>query len=201
MKLPEKLDDNLIVKVGTNNMARKSGGRERLDHASIRRIAGQILDLRASGLYVSLVSSGAVSAGMEATGTPVRPNKDDPDAMPETQRLATRGWHRVVMAWEQALGEVGVGGLLVTKHDLDINSLEHDDALKTIYTLLRWGEVPVINGNDGTTHEGLSVAAFGQNDTLSATYAAQVAGSEYFGNNVRLVLLTDVDGVFQDLEV
>jgi glutamate 5-kinase len=200
MEMAERIppiNDVLIVKVGTTTMFKHEQGRERLDHDSLKQIGAQVLRLRERGTNVALVSSGAVTAGMEATGTLVRPKGDE--AMPETQRLATIGWHRVLTAWERALGTTTVGGLLITRRELNLDTPEHDEVLRTTHTLLRHGDVPILNENDGITHAELSNQSFGQNDTLAAVYAAQIAHSELFGAQVKLVLLSDVDGVYQDV--
>ncbi len=194
----EKLDDIIVVKIGTTTMFRHEQGRELLDFAAFRRIGQQVLNLKDHGYNVAMVSSGAVTAGMQATGTTVRPKGDE--AMPETQRLATIGWHRVLDRWEKAFDGVNVGGLLITRRELNLETPEHDEVLRTTHTLLSHGDVPVLNENDGITHAELSHQSFGQNDTLAAIYAAQIAGSELFGKNVRLVLLSDVDGVYSDTE-
>ena len=193
----EQLNNIIVIKVGTTSMFRHDSGREMLDHESIWNISQQVLDLRERGHHLPLVSSGAVTAGMEATGTAVRPKGDE--AMPEIQRLATIGWRRVLNAWFDAMG-VENGGLLVTRRELNLDTPEHDEALRTTHTLLSHGEIPILNENDGITHGELTNQSFGQNDELSAIYAAQIAGSELFGNDVRLVLLSDVDGVYADMD-
>ncbi|QQS20009.1 hypothetical protein IPL85_00915 [Candidatus Saccharibacteria bacterium] len=195
-KTSEQLDKVVVVKIGTTSMFRHEAGRELLDRDSMKLICAQVLNLRQQGYHVPLVSSGAVTAGMEATGTAMRP--DGQEAMPEIQRLATIGWRRVLNAWFDAMG-VENGGLLVTRRELNINTPEHDEALRTTHTLLSHGEIPILNENDGITHGELSNQSFGQNDELSAIYAAQIAKSELFGNDVRLVLLSDVDGVYADM--
>jgi glutamate 5-kinase len=195
-KIINQLDDVIVVKIGTTTMFKHEDGREVLDHDSFSCISQQILNLMSKGHHVSIVSSGAVTAGMEKTHTSERPT--DEEAMPEIQRLATIGWHEVLSTWEKALG-VSVGGLLVTKRELNLDTPEHDEALRTTYTLLNHGNVPILNENDGITHAELSHQSFGQNDTLAAIYAAQIAGSDLFGRSVRLVLLSDVDGVYEDI--
>lgn len=196
-KTSEQLDNVIVVKVGTTSMFRHEAGRELLDRDSMKRIGSQVLDLRKHGFHVPLVSSGAVTAGMEATGTAVRP--DGKEAMPEIQRLATIGWRRVLNAWFDAMG-VENGGLLVTRRELNLDTPEHDEALRTTHTLLSHGEIPILNENDGITHGELTNQSFGQNDELSAIYAAQIAKSVLFGKGVRLVILSDVDGVYADMD-
>jgi glutamate 5-kinase len=193
----EQLDDVLVVKVGTTTMFRHDQGRELLDQDRLSGIGEQVLRFRELGYNVPIISSGAVTAGLEATGSPVRPTGSE--AMPETQRLATIGWHRVLRMWEKALDEVNVGGMLVTRRELDLEAPEHDEVLRTTHTLLGHGDIPILNENDGITHAELSHQSFGQNDTLAAIYAAQIARSELFGERVSLVLLSDVDGVYADV--
>lgn len=187
--------DVVVVKVGTSTMFRNEGGREVLDLDTLSMIGVQIRSLMDEGQYVLLVSSGAVTAGMEATGTNTRPRGDE--AMPELQRLAAIGWRHVLNAWHEAIG-IQNGGLLITKRELDPDAPERDEALRTAHTLLVHGEIPIFNENDAITHGELAKTSFGQNDTLAALIAAQIAGSELFGGTVRLVQLSDVDGVYID---
>jgi glutamate 5-kinase len=195
----DRIDNVVVVKVGTNTMLRHEDGREVLDHACFQRICQQVLRLRKRGYNITIVSSGAVTAGMEVAHAAVRPKGDE--AMPEMQRLATIGWRRVLNAWDAALGEdVLSGEILITRRELSLDTPEHDEALRTVHALLAHGDIPILNENDAITHGELSHQSFGQNDTLAAIYAAQIAGSELFGDHVRLVLLSDVDGVYEDRE-
>lgn len=54
-------------------------------------------------------------------------------------------------------------------------------------TLLRWGVTPILNENDAVATEEIR---FGDNDQLSAQVAAAM-------NAARLVILTDVEGLFE----
>lgn len=191
-----KLDNILAAKVGTTTMFRHEDGRELLDLDNMRHIGREIMELRELGYHVPIISSGAVTAGIEATGTPERPTGEE--AMPEIQRFATIGWRRVLNAWFEVTG-VENGGILVTRRELNLKTPEHDEALRTTHTLLSHGEIPILNENDGITHGELTNESFGQNDELAAIYAAQIAGSELFGKHVCLVLLSDVDGLYKDV--
>ncbi len=55
--------------------------------------------------------------------------------------------------------------------------------------------MPIANENDAITHAEI---AFGDNDTLAATYAAQIGASALFGKHIYLILLSDVYGVYRD---
>ena len=192
-------NDILVVKVGTTTLFKHADGKEILDIDSLKRISDQIKRfIEHYGHNVVIVSSGAVTAGMEAVNTNVRPTGNE--SMPEVQRLATIGWHRVLSAWEKSLNGYVVGGILVTKRELDLSAPEHDEVLQTTHTLFQHKNIPILNENDAITHSELSYQSFGQNDTLAAIYAAQVATSKIFSGKVRLILLSDVDGVLSNMK-
>lgn len=198
METVNPIDNIIVVKVGTSTLFCENEGRERLDDTSFARIGGQVIALSEHDYNCIIVSSGAVTAGLEAADLSQRPNGDE--VMPEIQRLATIGWHRVMNKWDSALvGKKLAGELLLTKRELDLDAPEHDEALRTIYTLLSHGDVPIINENDAITHSELSHQSFEQNDTLAAVLAAQIMLSPLFSKNVKLVLLSDVDGVYEDV--
>jgi glutamate 5-kinase len=61
--------------------------------------------------------------------------------------------------------------------------------------LLIHDDVCVVNENDATSHAEI---AFGDNDTLAARLAAKMRSSELFNSCVRLLILSDIDGVYTD---
>ena len=58
------------------------------------------------------------------------------------------------------------------------------------------GIVPIVNENDAITHDEI---AFGDNDTLAARFAVKIKQSQLFGGEVALVILSDVDGVYENI--
>lgn len=185
------IDNVLVIKVGTNTLVEKSAtGSEQLDEASFRRLGGQILDLQDSGQNVVVVSSAAITAGMVELGLESRSTE-----ISELQRLASIGWRHVLNAWDDALDNRTIGELLLTQRELGF-SCERQEALRLTHTLLKYGDLAIANENDAITHKEI---AFGDNDTLAATYAAQIGRSLLFGDNVRLVLLSDINGVYEDI--
>ncbi len=192
----EKIIDNvLVIKIGTNTLIEKqTDGSERLDINSFRRIGKQVLELQENGHNVVLVSSGAVTAGMVEVGLKSRPRKET--EMSELQRLASIGWRHVLNSWSDALGDKAIGELLLTQRELGLGS-ERTEALRVTHTLLKHRDIVVANENDAITHQEI---AFGDNDTLAATFAAQIGRSSLFGNNVKLILLSDVDGVYANID-
>lgn len=181
-----------VIKVGTNALVRKhEDGSESLNYETFRRI-GRVASAGGEGRPAVIVSSGAITAGMIATGTKKRPGKTT--QMPELQRLASVGWGHILHAWDSSIKLRNTGGVLLTQQELN-RSEERDEAIQVIHTLLSHGEVPIVNENDTISH---SEIAFGDNDTLAATLAVSMAHSELFGNKVRLFLLGDTNGVYAD---
>lgn len=190
----EVIDNVLVLKVGTNTlMERQDDGSERLDMASFERIGKQVLALQEQGQHVVIVSSAAITAGMVEVGLSERPQKDT--EMSELQRLASIGWRHVLNAWGAALGQNHIGELLLTRRELELEA-ERDEVLRVTHTLLKHGDIPVANENGAIAHQEI---AFGDNDTLAAWFAAQLGYASLFGSNIRLMLLSDIDGVYADV--
>lgn len=190
----EKIDNILGIKVGTGVFVKKDAdGREYLDFKSFDRIGRQIVQLVRIGIKPVLITSAGITAGMIRTETATRPNKKS--AMPELQRLASVGWGHLLHMWDIYTADLTTGGLLLTRRELAVRSREREEALKTIYAMLSHGDLPIINENDAVTHEEI---AFGDNDKLAATLIREMKRSELFGNVLGLVMLSTVDGLYED---
>ena len=186
------LNDIVVVKVGTSVLADTySDGSQELNMEAFQRISRDITALTEKGSHIILITSGAITAGMSEVGINKRP--DSKDEIPELQRLASIGWRPLLNAWDEALSPLLTGSLLLTKNELDLDSSERNEAIMTTYSLLKSNNIPIVNENDAITHEQI---AFGDNDTLSAIYATYLSRSKLFGNLIKLVLLTNVDGVY-----
>ncbi len=188
------IDNVLLVKVGTNTLTEKCrDGSERLDIRSFARISKQIINLQKGGMNIAIISSAAITAGMVATGLKKRPSKEQD--MVNLQRLASIGWRPVLNAWDRELQTLTVGELLLTHAELDLNS-ERSEVLQVTHELMKQGDIVIANENDAISHIEI---AFGDNDKLAATFAAKIGQSALFGSNIRLVLLSDIDGVYADI--
>lgn len=185
--MSEVIDNVLLVKVGTDVLRIKhDDGTEELDDASFARIGQQIRDL----YPVGVITSAGITAGLEQTKG-IRPNKEND--IKELQALASIGAPLLFERWRrQAFNGKIIGGLLLTRSELDTKKPEQVQALRTIHTIMSNGWIPVINENDAITHEEI---AFGDNDILAAELAVQMAYSALFGS-VRLILLSSVDGLY-----
>lgn len=170
--------DCLVVKVGSSLLASATAG---LDAALIENLAAQVAAVRARGLKVVLVSSGAVAAGIYRLGLPGRP-----DRLHRLQAAAAVGQTGLVRAYEEAFARHDLRTALVLLTHADLASRErYLNASSTLKTLLELGVVPVINENDTVATEEIQ---FGDNDTLGALVANLLQAP-------LLLLLTDQQGL------
>ncbi len=176
-----KTSDIIVVKVGTNVLSRKDG---LLNVERIERLVGELSGIRNRGKKVILVSSGAVGAGMGRLGL-----KERPALLPQLQAVAAIGQSKLIEAYESALGRFGAhaGQVLLTADDLS-DRKRYLNARNTLRTMLDYGALPIINENDTVSVRELHTT-FGDNDRLAALVA------NLFSNPL-LILLTDVDGLF-----
>ena len=170
----------IVVKVGSGVL---SGGRDGLDPAMLRGLAGEIAQARASGHEILVVSSGAILAGRERLKLKGRPS------VQLKQAAAAVGQSRLMRAWETAFArpQITVAQVLLSGDDLHHRE-RYLNARNTLLILLRLGVVPIVNENDTVAVEEIK---FGDNDGLSALVAGLVDAN-------LLVLLTDQDGLYTE---
>jgi glutamate 5-kinase len=168
----------VIVKVGSNVLTENSG----LDLNVVRSISRQICRLIDRGLEVILVTSGAMSAGIRKIGLAKRP-----DEIPKRQAVSAVGQASLIMEYENAFERYGnkVAQILLTSDDLN-NRKRYLNARNTLYTLLSWQVIPIINENDTVAIESIK---FGDNDNLAAMIALLMDAD-------MLIILTDIDGLY-----
>jgi glutamate 5-kinase len=173
------LADTVVIKVGTNVLARPDGA---LDPARFADLAAQIRRLRDSGRKVALVSSGAIGAGVGRLALPKRPAD-----LRHLQACAAVGQTFLMRAWEDCLATHGIptAQLLLTASDFDSRA-RYLNIRNTILTLLEWGCLPIINENDTVS---VAEIKFGDNDHLAAMVTNLLQAP-------LLVLLSVVDGLF-----
>ena len=95
-----KSTKRVVAKVGSALVTNGGAG---LDRSAIARWASDVAALRASGVEVVFVSSGAVAEGMARLGWSERPK-----AMPELQAAAAVGQMGLVNVYEQAFAAHGL---------------------------------------------------------------------------------------------
>jgi len=168
----------VVVKVGTAVITTSEAA---LDRSAIERLAGEIAALVEAGRRVTLVSSGAIGAGLAQLSIPDRPTN-----LPDLQAAAAVGQARLMMAWDEAFAahHLRTAQILLTWEDFDDRS-RYLNCRNTIHALWGFGAVPVINENDTVSVDEIKL---GDNDVLSAMVTNMLQAD-------CLVMLTVVEGL------
>ena len=172
----------VVVKIGSSSVAGDDG----LHRPTLRRLVREVCELRARGLEVAIVSSGAVAAGMGRLGLRERPR-----AIADQQAVAAVGQNLLVHAYQSlfARRDVPVGQVLLTAEDILDDRQRYLNLRNTFRQLFDFGAVPVINENDSVAVAELK-QGLGDNDMLAA-YVANLIQAEL------LILLSDVEGLYR----
>jgi glutamate 5-kinase len=168
----------IVLKLGSAVLTEAEG----LNLALIQRLVAEISRLRSGEREFVLVSSGAIAAGCRKLGLAARPS-----GIPQQQAVAAAGQSALILAYEEAFGEFGikVAQILLTHDDLEART-RFLNARNTLFTLLQWQVLPIINENDTVATDELK---FGDNDNLAALILNLVGAD-------LLVLLTDTEGLY-----
>ncbi|MDF1576995.1 MAG: glutamate 5-kinase [Desulfurivibrionaceae bacterium] len=168
----------VVVKVGSAVLTGEDG----LDQAVIDGLLRQLAALRRQGREVILVSSGAVAAGRRKLrlSRPVIGIK-------EKQAAAAVGQSNLMRVYEDIAARYGqmVAQILLTHDDL-ANRDRYLNVRNTLFTLLGWGIIPIINENDTVSVEELR---FGDNDNLGGMITNLIEADIF-------ICLTDVEALF-----
>ena len=176
MKTPHQL----VVKIGTSVLTRNGAFTESVIHQLARELA-HFLD---HGTRVSIVSSGAIGAGMT-----LLKQKKRPTSIEGLQAFAAIGQRYLMQCWEKAFVKHGysTAQILLTRDDMT-NQERRRNAIKTLNEIHKLKHVPVINENDTVATEEIK---FGDNDQLSAMLAKLIKAD-------LLVILSDTDGLYDN---
>jgi glutamate 5-kinase len=171
----------MVVKLGTQLLTDTAG---QLDTPFIAQIAGQIALLRQRGLHVTVVSSGAIGAGLRELKLAARPTD-----LSKLQAVAAVGQRRLMDVWAAAFSkaELSVAQVLLTREDID-DRARFLNLRNTIHAVHELGAVPIINENDTISTDELVKISFGDNDILAALVTHALRAE-------LLVLLSVVDGL------
>jgi len=170
--------NRVVIKVGSAVLTENGA----LHRPTIFRLSEEIAFLKKKGFQVTLVSSGAIAAGMGRLGI-----KKKPETIPQKQAVAAIGQGRLIQVYEEAFErfDLKVAQILLTRDDLTHRG-RYLNARNTLTILLNWGIIPIINENDTVAVEEIK---FGDNDNLSALITHLIDGD-------LLIILTDLDGLY-----
>ncbi|AJY44484.1 glutamate 5-kinase [Martelella endophytica] len=169
----------IVIKIGSALLVDRERGlkREWLD-----RLCDDIAALKAAGVDVLVVSSGAVALGRTVLHTHAGALK-----LEEAQAAAAVGQIGLAGAWTESLRQHDIlaGQILLTLQNTE-ERRQYLNARATIRQLLKLSAVPIINENDTIA---TSEIRYGDNDRLAARVATMI------GANL-LILLSDIDGLY-----
>jgi glutamate 5-kinase len=143
----------------------------------------QVLQLRKKHkIEVVWVTSGAIAWATDRTGFR-KPKR----TLPQKQALSAIGQPLIMDQYNLALQATGLLGsqVLLTAGDMK-DPVRRRNLQNVLQELLSWKVVPILNENDAVATEEIK---FGDNDSLASKVAVMIKAE-------RLVLLTDVDGLF-----
>jgi glutamate 5-kinase len=169
----------IVIKIGSALLVdRKSG----LKKQWLNAMCADIAVLRAKGVDVLVVSSGAIALGRSVLDLAPGVLK-----LEESQAAAAVGQIALARAWSESLssGEIVAGQILLTLGDTE-ERRRYLNARATINQLLKMGAVPIINENDTVATTEIR---YGDNDRLAARVATMTGAD-------LLVLLSDIDGLY-----
>lgn len=169
----------LVIKIGTNALARED---DSLDEDRIAQLAEQLHRVRQAGKRAVLVSSGAVSAGMQLLGLSERPRD-----LRHLQAAAATGQAHLIHLYDAALRKHGyhASQMLFTANDFKHRD-RYLNVRNTLNTLFEFNVIPIVNENDTVSIDEIK---FGDNDHLAAMVCNLLVSP-------LLVLLTSVDGLY-----
>ncbi len=169
----------VVIKIGSNILASAEQG---LNMKRLRAITKDISEVIDNGLQVVIVSSGAVAAGLKKLGLKGRPHD-----IRLQQAAAAIGQSSLIWAYEHHFAEFGkkVAQVLLTRDDIT-NRPRYINAKNTLFTLMSYGVIAVINENDPVAVDEMK---FGDNDMLAALTTGLIEAD-------MLVILSDVEGLY-----
>lgn len=169
----------IVIKIGSALLVDRASG---LKTAWLDAICADIAALKAKGVDVLVVSSGAIALGRSVLKLPGGALK-----LEESQAAAAVGQIALARAWSESLSRDAIiaGQVLLTLGDTE-ERRRYLNARATMTQLLRMGAIPIINENDTVA---TSEIRYGDNDRLAARVATMIGAD-------LLILLSDIDGLY-----
>lgn len=172
---------HIVVKIGSTSLCDDNGI---LNKEKILGLIQQIAYIKRKGIKVTLVSSGAISAGMGILNIDKKPGD-----IAKKQALAAIGQAHLMQIYEDlfSLFHLKCAQVLLNHDDFDDRKrlMNLSNALSAV---LDYDVIPIINENDTLAVEEIKV---GDNDTLSSLVLPIVDAQ-------LLVLVSDIDGLYDD---
>jgi glutamate 5-kinase len=170
----------LTIKIGSATIVDGTSGKVRGEW--LAALAEDLAGLHARGVWVVVVSSGAIALGRGLLGLSAQTL-----SLEQQQAAASAGQIALSQAWAGSLARhrIVTGQILITPNITEERRY-FLNARTTITTLLGLGAIPIINENDSVATAEIR---YGDNDRLSARVATMIEAD-------CLILLSDVDGLY-----
>jgi glutamate 5-kinase len=171
--------NTIVLKIGSSSITGPDG---RILVSNLGRFVEFTYFLRQRGYKVVIVSSGAVSVGVNKLNLTERP-KD----LVMKQAVAAIGQNALMVLYDNLFSTLGIttGQILLTRDNIN-NEYHYLNATNTMEKLLDLGIVPIINENDTISMSELKI---GDNDSLAAMVSCML-------NAKHLFLATDVSCLY-----
>lgn len=172
---------NVIVKIGSSSLCSNTG---KIHKEKVLNLVQQVAQLHRKGYKVTIVSSGAIAAGMGVLDLDTKPT-----TIPKKQALAAIGQASLMQIYEDIfhIFDLQCAQILVNHGDFD-DRKRLVNLHNSLREVINYNMVPIINENDALAVDEIKV---GDNDTLSALMAPVVDAD-------LLVLISDIDGLYSD---
>ncbi|MGN0395470.1 MAG: glutamate 5-kinase [Coprococcus sp.] len=176
----------IVIKIGSSSLIHEETGG--LDYAKLEKLVRIICDLKNQDKDVILVSSGAISVGMQSLGLQRKPKTTS-----LKQACAAVGQGQLMMIYQKLFYEYHTtAAQVLLTFDVISSDERRRNAINTFSELLQLGVIPIVNENDTVAVDEVETwVSFGDNDTLSAIVASLTEAD-------LLILLTDIDGLYTD---
>ena len=172
---------NVVIKIGSSSLCDDEGN---INKEKILNLIQQIAYIKRKGINITLVSSGAINAGVHIMNLAKRPQ-----TIPQKQALAAIGQASLMQIYEElfSLFNLRCAQILLNHDDFDDRKrlMNFNNAMQA---LIDYDVVPIINENDTLAVEEIKV---GDNDTLASLVVPAV-------NADMVVLVSDINGLYDD---
>ena len=171
--------NQIVIKIGSSLLVGESN---QLQKEWLDSVCDDIAEMHKRGQSVIIVTSGAISAGIESLGLYKKDLR-----LEEKQAAAAAGQMKLTQSYQSSLDrhKLNVAQVLLTRGDTE-DRRRYLNSRETLKTLLRLNAIPLINENDTVATEEIR---FGDNDQLAAYVAVMM-------NADLCILLSDVDGLY-----
>ena len=185
----------IVIKLGTSTVTAPDG---MLCRERVEPLLSSIARLHGTAKQIVLVSSGAIGLGRGWLGLHPSRLQD----LATKQACAAVGQGLLMNAYKEmfSVWDIKIAQLLLTSEDFS-NWRRYTNMRRTMEKLLSLGVLPIVNENDTVSTAEIEsldgrdrTAAFSDNDRLAALVMSGLEAD-------ALVLLTDVDGLFQKTPV